>query len=349
MKPRDFASFIEDEGDRRNFMRVMRDKELKEAEEFLLVPLVDIQQCCGFQTSRMARDFYSRVRIAIWSPNVIVRPESLDLTLPDRLRPWIKPDTPLVCLQMGQIVELAGESGAGKTQFALQLCVDFQRVFPAEKVLWIATEGPFQQSRLEEIALETEINAMNFNINRHTMTDADEPSEPLLLRGERFNYSSQIQVVSAIQAEKGEEIQVFETVPLEVYKLIVVDSIAGLFRGIYGAGEAIERGRVIAGIAGHLRYAAAQGSLVLVLNQVTDVMEDGKGEPGADYHDIKRVIPALGTSWAYVPNSRLLLARKILNPQKRILRVLSSNICPQGPEIELTVDKAGIHPPDFNF
>ena len=258
-------------------------------------------------------------------------------------------DSPFLCFQKGNIVEVSGESGSGKTQIALQLCVDFQRLFPTERILWISSEGPFPSSRLKEIGTETELLALDFNINRPTMTDEEEAHEPLLLRGASFDYCSRVRVLSTIQASKGSEGKIFSSEATEEYGLVVVDSIAGMFRGTYETGEAIERSRVLSEIAGHLRQWTDRGALVLVLNQVTDVLDEGRGEAGVDYLGIKKVVPALGTSWAHVPNSRLLLSKKLSPPGIRLLKVLSSCVCATSLKIELVVDKCGIHPPDYPF
>lgn len=102
-------------------------------------------------------------------------------------------------------------------------------------------------------------------------------------------------------------------------KLIVIDSIAALFRSEFDNNPADmkRRSSFFFKISGRLRALAEKfGLAVVVTNQVVDVMGNNEGMNGLRignleclYTSGRRVSPALGLAWANCVNTRLFLSR----------------------------------------
>lgn len=102
-------------------------------------------------------------------------------------------------------------------------------------------------------------------------------------------------------------------------KLIVIDSIAALFRSEFENTpiELKRRSSLFFKISGKLKLLAKKfGLAVLLTNQVVDFMGPTEGinglrvgNLGCLYSSGRRVCPALGLSWANCVNSRLFLSR----------------------------------------
>jgi len=89
--------------------------------------------------------------------------------------------------------------------------------------------------------------------------------------------------------------------------LIVIDSIAALFRVEYTLNENIERSRALAELGQKLHKISHEYSTAIVcINQISDVIsDDGKGEVVGG----KKVVPALGLAWSNAVTVRLLVMR----------------------------------------
>ena len=102
-------------------------------------------------------------------------------------------------------------------------------------------------------------------------------------------------------------------------RLIVIDSIAALFRGEFENTplDLKRRSSLFFKISGKLKSLAERfGLAVVVTNQVVDVMEQTEGlnvlrigNLGSLYSSGRRVCAALGLAWANCVNSRLFLSR----------------------------------------
>jgi DNA repair protein RadA len=149
------------------------------------------------------------------------------------------------------LTEAYGAFGSGKTQLALQLCVNVQ--LPLEekgangKAIFIDTEGTFRPERIKQIALAKGLNA-------------DEALKNIFV-ARAFNSDHQILLLDKIKEllAKGEPI-----------KLIVVDSLTSHFRAEYiGRGTLADRQQKLNRYIHTLIRLAEQYNLaVYVTNQV---------------------------------------------------------------------------------
>ncbi|KAI4903909.1 hypothetical protein NFI96_028825 [Prochilodus magdalenae] len=200
------------------------------------------------------------------------------------------------------ITELAGESAAGKTQFGLQLCLSVQ--YPQDHgglgsgAVYICTEDPFPIKRLRQLI--TQQSRLRPNIPQ------------ALIRSLRFSDNIYIEHTADLEAL---ETCVAQRVPMllerGLVRLVVVDSVAALFRTEFQADEAIERARHLLAFSSTLhRLSHKHGVPVFCINQVSDVV-DGPNPGRCDFGLVdSKVLPALGIAWANQVMVRLLLRRQ---------------------------------------
>ncbi|KAL1254639.1 hypothetical protein QQF64_016868 [Cirrhinus molitorella] len=204
-------------------------------------------------------------------------------------------------LPLRGITELAGESAAGKTQFCLQLCLSVQ--YPQENgglnsgAVYICTEDSFPIKRLRQL------------IAQQPQLRPDLP--PALIRSLRFSdniYIEHAADLEALQACVSQRVPVL--LKRGLVRLLVVDSVAALFRSEFQADEAIERSRHLLAFSNTLhRLSHEYGAPVVCVNQVTDVV-DGPNPGRCDYGLVgSKVLPALGIAWANQVMVRLMLRR----------------------------------------
>ena len=122
-------------------------------------------------------------------------------------------------------------------------------------------------------------------------------------------------------------------------KLIVIDSIAALFRSQYQTTPADlkRRSEMFFNISGTLKGLANKyGLAVVVTNQVVDFIGPHDGVNGVRLGNLesldtsgRRVSPALGLAWAHCINSRVFLARHEQSIEVDIRNAPSTSICSQ--------------------
>lgn len=204
-------------------------------------------------------------------------------------------------LPLRGITELAGESAAGKTQFCLQLCLSVQ--YPQEHgglnsgAVYICTEDSFPIKRLRQL------------ITQQPRLRPDLP--PALIHSLRFSDNIYIEHAADLEAL---QVCVSQRVPVllkrGLVRLLVVDSVAALFRSEFQADEAVQRSRHLLAFSSTLhRLSHTYAAPVLCVNQVTDVV-DGPNPGRCDYGLVgSKVLPALGIAWANQVMVRLMLRR----------------------------------------
>ncbi|KAL0967555.1 hypothetical protein UPYG_G00253730 [Umbra pygmaea] len=199
------------------------------------------------------------------------------------------------------ITELSGESSAGKTQLGLQLCLSVQ--YPLEfgglnsGAVYICTEDSFpikrlrqlitQQARLRPELPQALIQDIHFSDNIYIEHAAD---------------------LGALQSCISQRVPILLSRGL--VRLVVVDSVAALFRSEFKVDEGIERARHMLTFAATLhRLSHSYNAPVLCINQVTDVMDDP--DPAHCNFGLvdNKVLPALGMAWANQVMVRLMLRR----------------------------------------
>jgi hypothetical protein len=95
-------------------------------------------------------------------------------------------------------------------------------------------------------------------------------------------------------------------------RLVVIDSVAALFRYEYRKEEALERAKSMFNHAHQLKFLSDHYKVgVIVVNQVSDYFYEHMGDSFSlnSLSNEKKVIPALGLSWSNCVNMRILLKK----------------------------------------
>ncbi|KAM4712822.1 DNA repair protein XRCC3 [Anableps anableps] len=201
-------------------------------------------------------------------------------------------------LPVGGVTELAGESGAGKTQLGLQLCLSVQ--YPAEHgglsagALYICTEDPFPIKRLQQL------------ISEQSVLRSDVP--PSLIS--RLQFSDHVYIehtadLDSLQACLSRRARLL--LAQGVVRLIVVDSVAALFRCEFQADDWLERNKQLLTFSSMLHHLSQEFTTpVLCINQVTDVFHQSESSSSSPSSSVS---PALGLAWANQVTVRLMMRR----------------------------------------
>eukprot|EP00735_Rhodelphis_limneticus_P009508 TRINITY_DN277_c0_g1::TRINITY_DN277_c0_g1_i2::g.1668::m.1668 TRINITY_DN277_c0_g1::TRINITY_DN277_c0_g1_i2::g.1668 ORF type:complete len:403 (+),score=28.20,sp/Q9FKM5/XRCC3_ARATH/27.32/3e-31,Rad51/PF08423.6/2.2e-27,Rad51/PF08423.6/3.1e+02,AAA_25/PF13481.1/3.9e+03,AAA_25/PF13481.1/3.5e-13,KaiC/PF06745.8/7.1e-08,RecA/PF00154.16/2.7,RecA/PF00154.16/1.2,DUF2075/PF09848.4/0.026,CobU/PF02283.11/7.5e+02,CobU/PF02283.11/0.15,AAA_24/PF13479.1/0.13,AAA_22/PF13401.1/1.3e+03,AAA_22/PF13401.1/0.16 TRINITY_DN27 len=205
----------------------------------------------------------------------------------------------------GLLTEISGESGAGKTQFCLQLLS--RSILSSEAgglqgaALYISTEGEFAQKRLKQLVqaqyqahqyqsllIEHDVDAVINHVMDNIFIEQLRSAESLLdfIRSPRFH-----------QQMKSKNI-----------RLVILDSIAALYRAEFDKGDPM-KSRLLLRTASLLKKIGdVYNAVVLVVNQVTDVVSENDSK--STYNGSGKKIPALGLTWSSAVNVRILLEKK---------------------------------------
>ncbi|XP_067131357.1 DNA repair protein XRCC3-like isoform X1 [Centruroides vittatus] len=189
------------------------------------------------------------------------------------------------------ITEISGESASGKTQFCLQLSIQMR--LPIELgglnggVVYICTEDVFPIKRLHqmiEIMVQKLYKCYDLNYFMDNI------------------YITQIGDLPNLW--KCLEKQLPPLIMSRNIKLVILDSVAALFRCEYGIDQTMERSLDLQKLGLILRrLATAHGLAVICVNQVTDIIDETVNESN------NCTIPALGLTWSNLIHTRIMLAR----------------------------------------
>ncbi|XP_041660945.1 DNA repair protein XRCC3 isoform X2 [Cheilinus undulatus] len=201
-------------------------------------------------------------------------------------------------LPAGSVTELAGESGAGKTQLALQICLSVQ--YPVQHgglhsgAVFISTEDAFPSRRLQQL------------IREQPNLRSDIPQSLI----DTINFSNNIYIEHAADLDSL-QVCVTRRVPLlltrGLVRLVVIDSVAALFRSEFQASDWLERNRQLISFSSKLHQLSQEYDIpVLCVNQVTDVFSTSDDTLGPLSSSVS---PALGLAWANQVTVRLMMQR----------------------------------------
>lgn len=248
----------------------------------------------------------------------------------------------------GMITELAGEAGVGKTQLCLQLLLNVQRHREEggldSGALYIYTEGSAQPLLMRCWQMAELRGWEGTCMNRIMVRDDVGTGQELL---------------DALESAE-QQILTVETEASNCIRLIVVDSIAHLFRtatDVPGARHYGMRSETFQKVSNKLKQLAYAYQLaVVVTNQITDYFDDQRNTfdrkdtstgGAAMITSGREVLPSLGLSWSNCINQRLLLSRcqaqtaGTTSPGVRALRVAFSPNLPSTQQ-RFVVERAGI-------
>ncbi|KAG9015461.1 hypothetical protein FRB94_000066 [Tulasnella sp. JGI-2019a] len=227
-------------------------------------------------------------------------------------------------LRTGAVWEVAGEGAAGKTQLAFQLALTVQIPVHlgglAGSVCFISAGSTLATPRLEQLIVEHPM----LSPGDCTLSDIHTCSVEIPKAMSYYLREALPALITSLAASPGAK-------PI---KLIVIDSIASLFRSVEKTStiNLVERSKALVEIS-HLLHALAvkHGLAAVVVNDVTAVfdkevsvaIQDSPAEqeelvymeqsrwfnrPDDTYHDDKRDA-ALGLVWANQVNARLFVSR----------------------------------------
>lgn len=200
------------------------------------------------------------------------------------------------------ITEIVAESGCGKTQISLQLLFSVQ--YPTShgglsaSALYLHSEFPFPFRRLNQLAIaHPDLSKPLDNILVHPLRETDDL----------------LDVLPRIDSLLVKPPPPQTRFPI---KLIVIDSIAALFRSDFdnSPSDLKKRSSLFFKISSKLKAQAMQfGLAVVVTNQVVDNLDSSDGLRIGNsrflYSSGRKVCAALGLSWANCVNTRLFLSR----------------------------------------
>ncbi|XP_064781120.1 DNA repair protein XRCC3 isoform X2 [Oncorhynchus masou masou] len=177
------------------------------------------------------------------------------------------------------------------------VAISYRRHSPVTGAVYICTEDSFPIKRLRQL------------ITQQARLRPELPQA--LIRSIRFSdniYIEHAADLGALQACVSQRVPILLSRGL--VRLVVVDSVAALFRSEFQADEGIERARHMLAFAATLhRLSHNYSTPVLCINQVTDVM-DGPDPAHCNFGLVdNKVLPALGMAWANQVMVRLMLLR----------------------------------------
>uniref|UniRef100_A0A8C5T3L2 DNA repair protein RAD51 homolog 4 n=1 Tax=Malurus cyaneus samueli TaxID=2593467 RepID=A0A8C5T3L2_9PASS len=225
-------------------------------------------------------------------------------------------------LYTGEVTELMGAPGSGKTQVCLGIAASVSLGLK-QHVLFLDSTGGFTASRLYQML--------------RAQTEDEEEQLEALQRIQVVRVFNIYELLSALQ-ELRDQLQglcvVSSVGPL---KLVVLDSVSAVIYPLLG-GRQSEGLALMMQLSKELKTLAREFSLaVVVTNQVT---RDGSTGP---------LKPALGRSWSFVPSTRLLLESREAPWEKattqRVASLAKSPRQPTGVQVELDIGNGDVLEP----
>ena len=228
-------------------------------------------------------------------------------------------------ISIGQVTEIAGLPGTGKTQLGIQLSVLAR--LPHKyggvegRTLYIDTEGSFLAERAWSMAeaLYNHVHGRKLQHRRGSKQELpnDFTTEEILDSIDVFRvhdetallatlYSLQHHILSSPSSQNSNLLDPKSSLPV---KLIVIDSIAFHFRAVIPDNSSyyVQRTKTLTSLAAYLGDLAHRHDLAVV---VTNHMTTKIGNNGDSSNHAVSVVPALGESWAHATATRLLLSKE---------------------------------------
>ncbi|XP_032645555.1 DNA repair protein RAD51 homolog 4 isoform X1 [Chelonoidis abingdonii] len=221
-------------------------------------------------------------------------------------------------LYTGEVTELTGAPGSGKTQVCLSIAVSTSHDLK-QNVLYVDSTGGFTASRLLQLA--------------QTRTGDEEEQVEALQRiqvARVFDVYKMLDVLQELRCSVSQQV----LSSLGPVKVLVVDSVSAVICPLLGGRQA-EGLALMMQLARELKTLARELSMaVVVTNHVT--------RDGSSGH----LKPALGRSWSFVPSTRVLLESREGTWGKastcRIASLTKSSRQPTGIEVELDIGSCGV-------
>jgi len=219
-------------------------------------------------------------------------------------------------IALGEVTEVAGLPGTGKTQLATQLSVlaRLPHVYGGVegRTLYVDAEGSFLAERAHSMA-----DALCHHVRgrAHGSASTDFTTETILDSIDVFRVHDEAALLATLYSLRDyiessaiarDSAVMSPSSPSLPVRLIVIDSIAFHFRAVVPTDSSyyVQRTKTLTALAAYLGELAHQHDLaVVVINQMTTKIGNGSGGTAAS------VVPALGESWAHATATRLLLSK----------------------------------------
>ena len=240
------------------------------------------------------------------------------------------------------IVEVSGQAGAGKSNLVYHLAVHERMHDMSRNVVIISTEGKVPINRIRQIAECT-----------NSQFDADD-----IINGIMITEVESVKSLSDVVQTQLPNLFFAEDTPPP--SLVIIDSIAALFRLEYDISGTNEKTRILFDITGTLKWiSGTHKTLIVVTNQATANLT-------AFATNVNDWIPSLGFSWSNCINVRLKLNKTHMKhqipPGNRVpvttasngnqnfpttipIRTIYVEISPikQDIKVEMYIDNSGVH------
>lgn len=189
----------------------------------------------------------------------------------------------LLAIPESGIVEICGQAGSGKSHIAYQLAVN-ERVFDmSRKVILISTEGRIATSRLEQMCANKPFSADD------------------IMEGIIVPIAESVDHLRNIIQDYLPSLFFDPSEPPP--SLVIIDSIAALFRLEYEVSDAPARSRLLFDITTTLKWiSSTHNTLIVATNQATANITTF----ATDSNDW---VPALGLSWSNCVNFRIRVSK----------------------------------------
>ncbi|XP_053310792.1 DNA repair protein RAD51 homolog 4 [Spea bombifrons] len=218
-------------------------------------------------------------------------------------------------LYTGEVTEIAGSAGSGKTQICQSIAVNVAYTLK-QKVLYVDTTGGLTATRLLEL------------VQSRTQEEA-----------EQIACLQRIEVVSVFDVYKLLDVlqDLRQNISQQLLRsgdplrIVIIDSVCAVIYPLLG-GKQTEGMAMMMHLARDLQTLAHDFSLaVLITNHIT---KDGA----------TGIRPALGRSWSFVPSTRILLKRLEGGNESecRVVSLVKSSRQPANLEVEVQVGCSGI-------
>ncbi|KFP19423.1 DNA repair protein XRCC3 isoform X1 [Egretta garzetta] len=199
------------------------------------------------------------------------------------------------------ITELAGESSAGKTQISLQLCLCVQYPYRygglESGAVYICTEDVFPSKRLQQL------------IDQQCKLRADVPADII----QKIKFGNSIFVEHAADLDTFHNCitkRISLLLTRGMVRLVVIDSIAALFRCEFGVSDSVRKARYLQMFGAQLHNLSTRfRTPIMCINQVTDAVSESEAAQCSCSVVGNRVSPALGITWANQLLMRLMVSR----------------------------------------
>ncbi|XP_078418567.1 DNA repair protein XRCC3 [Cetorhinus maximus] len=198
------------------------------------------------------------------------------------------------------ITEIVGESSAGKTQICMQLCLSVQ--FPSSYggqdagAVYVCTEDTFPNKRLQQL------------IAFQSMLRADVPAD--IVNNIKFGNNIFIEHVADVDSLNH---CISKRLPIllsrGLIRLVVIDSVAALFRCEFGASDSIAKAKCLQKFGAMLHQLSHRfSSPIICVNQIADAIS-GSSLAQSNFGLLDKVLPALGLTWSNQLLMRLMVSR----------------------------------------